>query len=302
MSLFTKATKAQAKARVAFSGPSGAGKTYWSLQMASALAGGGKVAVIDTERSSASLYADKFEFDTLSMAPPYHPERLIDALKVAEESGYQAVVIDSLTHFWSGKGGVLEIVDEAKSRFNGNTHSAWQVGTPLQQAMIDAMLAFNGHVIVTMRSKTEWSIEKDDRGKTKIAKVGLAPQQRDGIEYEFTLVFDIDQQHRASVSKTRCDALADRTFAPAGAEEAIDIFSTWLSSGDPTISKNERDAIEGLIGGLNPNARRALKEAWEQAGLPKLAQMPATRVGEVKSLIASVESLGEATTEEVLPE
>ena len=303
MTLFTKATKAQAKARVAFSGPSGAGKTYWSLQMASNLAGeGGKVAVIDTERSSASLYADKFEFDTLSMAPPYHPDRLIEALKAAEEAGYNAVVVDSLTHFWSGKGGVLEVVDEAKSRFNGNTHSAWQVGTPLQQAMVDAMLAFNGHVIVTMRSKTEWSIEKDERGKTKIAKVGLAPQQRDGIEYEFTLVFDIDQQHRASVSKTRCDALADRTFSPNDAQEAIDVFATWLSSGDPTISKNERDAIENRIGNLSPNARRALKEAWANAGLPKIAQMPATRADEVKALIASVENLGEATTEEVVPE
>ena len=301
MSLFTKATKAQAKARVAFSGPSGAGKTYWSLQMATKLADGGKVAVIDTERSSASLYADKFEFDTLSMAPPYHPDRLIEALKAAEEAGYASVVVDSLTHFWSGKGGVLEVVDEAKSRFNGNTHSAWQVGTPLQQAMIDAMLAFNGHVIVTMRSKTEWSIEKDERGKTKIAKVGLAPQQRDGIEYEFTLVLDVDQQHRASVSKTRCDALSDRTFTPANSQEAMDIFSTWLKAGEPTISKNERDAIDNKIASLTPNARRALREAWAGAGLPKVQQLTPARIDEVNSLIASVEGIGEET-EDVVPE
>jgi hypothetical protein len=271
--------------------------------MATELADGGKIAVIDTERSSASLYADKFEFDTLSMAPPYHPDRLIEALKSAEEGGYACVVIDSLTHFWSGKGGVLEVVDEAKSRFNGNTHSAWQVGTPLQQAMIDAMLSFSGHIMVTMRSKTEWSIEKDERGKTKIAKVGLAPQQRDGIEYEFTLVFDIDQQHRASVSKTRCDALSDRTFTPANAQEAMDVFSTWLQSGDPTISKNERDSIENRISGLNPNTRRALGEAWAKAGFPKVAQMPATRVAEVHELIATFENaVEEPETAEVVPE
>jgi hypothetical protein len=301
MSLFTKATKAQAKARVAFCGPSGAGKTYWSLLWAKKLADGGKIAFIDTERSSASLYADKFDFDTLSMSPPYHPDRLIDAIKNAEAEGYAVIVIDSLTHFWQGKGGVLEIVDEAKGRFGGNQYMAWGVGTPLQQAMVDALLAFNGHVIVTMRSKTEYTMEKNDKGKTEIKKVGMAPQQRDGIEYEFTLVFDVDIQHRAVASKTRCDTLADRSFQPNAAEEASDIFLTWLTAGDPLLTQNERDAIDNRIKSLTPAQRRALGAEWARLGLPKVNAMTEGRHAEALALVASADTMVEETSDEEVP-
>lgn len=300
MSLFTKATKAQAKARVAFCGPSGAGKTYWSLLWATKLAEGGKIAFIDTERSSASLYADKFDFDTLSMSPPYHPDRLVEAIRSAEAEGYAVIVIDSLTHFWQGKGGVLEIVDDAKGRFGGNQYMAWGVGTPLQQAMVDALLSFNGHVIVTMRSKTEYTMDKNEKGKTEIKKVGMAPQQRDGIEYEFTLVFDVDIQHRAVATKTRCDTLADRSFQPNAAEEASDIFLNWLSSGDPLLSQNERDAIDNKIKSLSPSQRRTLGSEWASKGLPKVGAMTESRKADALALIERASEFDdEETTDEV---
>jgi len=298
-SLFSKAKKSQAKARVAFSGPSGSGKTYWSLQMATELADGGKIAVIDTERSSASLYADKFAFDTLSFSPPYNPQRLVEVLRVAEQEEYAVVVIDSLTHFWSGKGGTLEIVEEANARLN-NSYRAWAVGTPIQQQMIDALLSFNGHIVVTMRSKTEWAMDKNEKGKTEIRKVGLAPQQRDGIEYEFTLVFDIDAQHRASVSKTRCVALADRTFTPANSQEALDTFTTWLNAGEPLLDSNKRNAVENRIANLNPETKSALKKAWSEANLPKVAQLTETRYQEVIDLLTYIEG-GDGEAEEVIP-
>jgi energy-coupling factor transporter ATP-binding protein EcfA2 len=304
-SLFSRATKAQAKARIAFSGPSGAGKTYWALQMATALVAetGGKIALIDTERSSASLYADKFEFDTLSMSPPYHPDRLVEVLKVAKDEGYEVIVVDSLTHFWNGKGGVLEIVEDAKSRVGGNQFQAWAVGTPIYQAMLDAILAYDGHIITTMRAKTEYSMEKNGAGKTEIRKLGMAPIMRDGIEYEFTLTLDVDIDHRASVSKTRCVSLADRSFKPVDSGDMFSTFLNWLSAGDPLLDNNQRNALETRIGNLTPASRDALKKAWSQNNLPKVAQLTATQLAKVTELLGSVETIeGEdAPDSEVVP-
>jgi hypothetical protein len=270
--LFTKATKSEAKGRIALSGASGSGKTYTALLWAEVMANGGDIAFIDTERASAKLYADRFNFYTLSMTPPYHPERLIEALKDAEEAGFACVVIDSLSHFWAGSGGVLEIVDEAKSRFKGNTHAAWQVGTPLQQRMVDAILGYDGHVLATMRAKTEWAMDNEN-GRISPRKIGLAPQQRDMIEYEFTLMLDIDIDHRASISKTRCELLADRTFSADETVEAAHLFKSWLEAGEPLISRNDRDNLNQQISNLSSDDRQKLGIHWKQASLPKVALM-----------------------------
>ena len=289
MSMFTKATKAQAKARIAMHGPAGSGKTYTALEWATVLADGGKVAVIDTERNSASLYADKFEFDVLSFTPPYHPERLIQVLDEAEKEGYAAVVIDSLSHFWSGAGGVLEIVDEAKSRFKGNTYAAWQVGTPLQQRMIDRILSHPAHVIATMRSKTDWQVDSDN-GRVTPVKIGLAPQQRDGVEYEFTLVLDIDVKHRASVSKTRYAAMADRTFSADETKQAATQMLNWLTEGSPEVVEIDyKSEIRRKISDLPEHKRETLKALWETKGLPKLENLTPFDVVKVDELIALTE-------------
>ena len=289
MSMFTKATKAQAKARIAMHGPAGSGKTYTALEWATVLADGGKVAVIDTERNSASLYADKFEFDVLAFNPPYNPERLIQVLDEAEKEGYAAVVIDSLSHFWSGAGGVLEIVDEAKSRFKGNTYAAWQVGTPLQQRMIDRILSHPAHVIATMRSKTDWQVDSDN-GRVTPVKIGLAPQQRDGVEYEFTLVLDIDVKHRASVSKTRYAAMADRTFSADETKQAATQMLNWLTEGSPEVVEIDyKSEIRRKISDLPEHKRETLKALWETKGLPKLENLTPFDVVKVDELIALTE-------------
>lgn len=291
-SLFTKATKAEAKARIAVTGPSGSGKTYSSLLWAKVLAEGGPIAVIDTERDSAKLYADRFDFDSLSMSAPYHPDRLVEALKVAQDEGYACVVIDSLTHFWNGQGGILEIVDQAGAANKGNAFSGWKVATPIQQRMVDAILAFDGHIITTMRSKTEYSLEKNEYGKISPKKVGLAPQQRDGIEYEYTLVLEMDTDHRTIIGKTRCEVLADKVFPAHTANEGADTFLNWLKSGDPTITATERDALDGRIRTLTPEQRRALKDVWGNAGLPKVASLPQTRYAEALAMVNAIASDG----------
>lgn len=299
-SMFRKATKELARARVAISGSAGSGKTMWSLQWATVLADGAPIAVIDTERGSASLYADRFAFDVLQMAPPYHPDRLVKALKEAEQAGYAVVVIDSLTHFWSGQGGVLELVDEAATRFKGNTHAAWQVGTPIQQRMVDALIGHGGHVIATMRAKTEWVMETGPNGKVAPRKVGLAPQQRSDIEFEFTLFMELEaNSHRATPTKTRFGAFAGKVFEPNESEDAARQFAAWLNAGDqptapaaptPTPKEETRaDVLKAEIARLDDSQRKRLRELWDAAGLPKIAEMDAERMQVAEDLLISVQ-------------
>lgn len=286
---FQQASKRQARARIGMSGPSGSGKTMWSLQWATVLAGDGKIAMIDTERGSASLYADRFKFDVLQMSPPFHPDRLVDALNEARDAGYQVVIIDSLTHFWSGQGGVLELVDEASARFKGNSHAAWQVGTPIQQRMVDAILGFEGHIIATMRAKTEWVMEQGAGGKTAPRKIGLAPQQRADIEFEFTLFFDLDHLHRASVSKTRYDLFADKVFNPEESETSAVLFSDWLTQGESVTSATSMDTLTSRIAGLDQSTRELLKSKWRENSWPKINRLTVAQTEEAHVLIDSLE-------------
>lgn len=289
--MFQPATKSQAKARIAMSGPAGSGKTMWSLQWATVLADGGKIAVIDTERSSASLYADQFEFDVLQMSPPYHPDRLIEAIEAAEAHGYAVVIVDSLTHFWSGAGGVLEIVEQASSKFKGNSFAAWQVGTPIQQRMVDKLISSSAHVICTMRSKTEYVTESDN-GRMNPKKVGLAPQQRQDIEYEFTLVFDIDvQKHSAVVSKTRFGQFTDKVFSVQESQSSAEQFKNWLESGSQLISKNDADSLALRIRNLEGEQKEMLTREWKSSGLPKVAHLNIEQVETVERLLAEAEQL-----------
>lgn len=289
MSGFSKAQKSEAKARIAMSGPSGSGKTYTGLVWARTLAEGGPVAVIDTERGTSRKYADVFDFDIQLITPPYHPDKLIQALADAEAEGYPATLIDSMTHFWSGPGGVLEIVDEAKARFRGNSHAAWQVGTPLQQRMVDAVLMHPGHVIAAMRAKTEWLMQEDSRGKTQPVKVGLSPQQRDGIEYEFDLMLDIDLEHRASVGKTRFDVFADRTFSKEEAEAAAGDFLKWLTDGEPLADLAARAAIDQSRRALDKAQKDELWAQWKANGLPAdLSLLTVSQAETAQSLISAL--------------
>lgn len=233
--MFQKATKQQLKLRLAIDGPSGSGKTFTALIAATVMAQGGKIAVIDTERGSASLYSDKFNFDVACLTN-FHPQKYIDMIHEAEEAGYPVIVIDSLSHAWEGEGGALDLIDQATARSQSkNSFFAWKDVTPIQRALIDAMLQSKSHIIATMRSKTEYVIEEIDKGGRKIQaprKIGLAPIQRQGTEYEFTIVADMDVDHKLIVSKSRCEFVADAVITKPDARFFQKILD-WLNSGEP---------------------------------------------------------------------
>lgn len=232
MMQFKKATKEQSRLRMALLGPAGSGKTYTALKLATAL--GDRVAVIDTERGSASLYSDQFDFDVLEL-DSFQVQNYIDGIAAAKD--YDVLVIDSLSHAWAGKGGLLEFVDEAARRSkSGSSFHAWRDATPLHNKLIDAMLEAKPHVIVTMRTKMDHVQEKDERGRTVIRKVGMQPVQRDGLEYEFSIVMDLDTDHVGVVSKSRCAGLADTVWKKPGADLATEIRA-WLTTGTQLVSK-----------------------------------------------------------------
>src|SRR5579864_3284455 len=223
---FRKAIKRDAKLRFAVCGPSGSGKTYTLLQVATEL--GGPVALVDTERGSASKYADIFEFDVLELGS-YDPARLIEIIDAVAKKEYRVLCIDSLSHFWMGKDGELDKVDWAARRMqNPNSFAAWKEVTPLHNALIDKMVSAQIHILASMRSKTEWILDREERtGKTVPRKVGLAPVMRDGIEYEFDVCGDMDQENTLLITKTRCPKLAGGVFAKPG-KEVADILKEWL--------------------------------------------------------------------------
>lgn len=243
VSSFKKADRKKAKLRLALDGPSGSGKTFTALRFAQALAsqGKGRIAVIDTEHGSAAKYVgerpdgEPFEFDT-AVLENFSPTDYTVVLQEAGQAGYDVVVIDSLSHAWEGKGGALEQVD-TKANKTGNKFTAWADVTPQHQRMVEAILRSPCHVIATMRSKTEYVLQADSKGKMVPTKIGLKPIQRDGMEYEFDVVCDIDTEHLLKVSKTRCPALDGMSVMKPGASFVRPLLD-WLENGstvDPSF-------------------------------------------------------------------
>ena len=226
MAGFKKATKAAAKLRAAFFGPSGAGKTFSALRVAAGL--GGPIAVIDTERGSASKYSDRFAFDVLDLEDQ-SIEGYVSAIAMAAEGGYRVLVIDSLSHGWQDL--TAEVEKLAKAKYRGNTWSAWSEGTPLQRRLVNAILGFPGHIIATMRSKTEWTTV-DSNGKKTPQRVGLAPEQGKGIEYEFDLLVEISVEHIGQVIKDRTGKFQDKLIDKPG-EQFGQQLAAWLADGEP---------------------------------------------------------------------
>lgn len=222
---FQKAERRKAKLRLALCGPSGSGKTYSALKIA--LGMGGKIALIDTENGSGSLYSHLCDYDTLELSPPFSTEKYIAGIKEAEAAGYDVLIIDSLSHAWAGQGGLLEEVDK---RNKGNSFAAWRDVTPMHNRLIDTIIQSNMHIIVTMRSKTAYEMEKDEKGKVVPVKKGMAPIQRDGLEYEFTVVLDMDnKKHVAESGKDRTGLFDGKVFVPD--EITGQELMQWLDSG-----------------------------------------------------------------------
>jgi hypothetical protein len=246
---FVKATKKKVKLKLAITGPGGSGKTMSALRLAHGM--GGKVALIDTENESASLYSDRYGFDVNNIKPPFTNEKFIEALKEAVDGGYDTVIIDSASHIWEG---ILDFKSKMDAR-GGNSYTNWNEAGKKFKDVLDAVLQSPVHVICCMRSKQEYVLETNDRGKQVPRKVGLAPIMRDGIEYEFTTVFDVDMNHNAKTSKDRTGLFSDNIFQIN--EETGKQLTAWMDAGaQPAV------ADPPTIGGSNPDIARPVSAKW----------------------------------------
>lgn len=222
-----KASRKQAKIKIGLAGPSGSGKTYSALQLAYGLVGSwDKIALIDTENGSGDLYSHFGEYSVVPFTPPYSPERFMEAIDACMQAGAEVIVMDSISPEWDGKGGILDIADKMGGDFKN-----WAKITPRHRAFLDKILNTDCHFVCTLRKKTDYQMTKDKDGKTKVEKVGLKEIQRDGTDYEFTVILDIDHNHNAQTSKDRTgifEGFFDRVSAETGR-----LIREWCESGAP---------------------------------------------------------------------
>ena len=246
--MFRKAERRKAKLRLAITGPAGSGKTFGALTLAQGL--GGKIAMIDTENGSGDLYADMCDYDVNTLTAPYSVQKYLEAMHEAEAEGYDILIIDSLSHAWAGEGGLLDVHSQLTSSLkSGNSYAAWSKITPMHNRLIDAIITSNCHIIATMRSKTDYAQLQNDKGRTEIRKVGLAPVQRDGMDYEFTVVFDLGMEHTVTVSKDRTGLFDRQVFTIT--KETGQRLNDWLNSGAEIIptAQDIRNNINRLYRG-----------------------------------------------------
>lgn len=220
-----QAQRKQAKIKLALQGPSGSGKTMSALLLASGMADWSKIAIIDTENHSADLYAHLGEYNVLQLSKPFTPERYIKAIEVCENASMEVIIIDSVSHEWEGSGGILDL----HGAMAGNSFTNWNKVTPRHNAFVQKILQSGAHIVATIRTKTDYTLT-DKNGKMVPEKVGLKGITRDGLDYEFTIVFDLDIKHQAKASKDRTNLFMDKPEEMISAASGKKILN-WCNSG-----------------------------------------------------------------------
>lgn len=294
------ATRSKAKLRIGIAGPSGSGKTYSALKLAYGLTGNwNTIGVIDTEQRSASLYSHLGEYKVIPFDPPYSPTRYIEAIKLFESSGIEVIVIDSMTHEWQGSGGVLEMHEAETNRMRvPNSFTAWAKITPLHNQFIDAILRSPAHIIATVRSKQDYVLVERN-GKKVPEKVGMASIQRDGIEYEFTLNFTLNQDHQAFADKDRTSLFMKEGELPAPfniTETTGKSLKEWAetgrdvdANGDPLMTEDQKKKIFVLGGALGYDKSQTeskVLEYYKVHDFQKITQKKAD--GMIKALMEKI--------------
>lgn len=275
MSEFKKAVRTQRPLRMAIYGPSNSGKTFTALMIGRELVGpDGTIALIDTERSSASIYAKDsetgkgFDFDQAPLTA-YAYTDYVDLIKKA--GGYDVLIVDSISHAWEGKGGILDVVEAVVAAQKGKPDSfrAWaspKVKTA-EARLWAAVLEFPGHTIVTMRAKTIYERSQDERGNTKIEKLGLGPIQRGGVEFEFDVIAEMDREHYLEVVKARdpeCKFDDLRIHKPGA--EFVKKLKSWLDTGSSPAEDYEKRislACEEIAKLMNEDLADVKRKTWE---------------------------------------
>ena len=316
-----KASRKKASLKIGFAAPSGAGKTMSSLLFAFGMMKEKypnlpdaklweKIIIIDTENGSGELYVGFEvggesnitigEYAALTLKAPFEPSKYTSAIRLVEDNDFEVCIIDSLTHMWQGQGGALEKQSNIAAK-KGNSWTAWKDVTPEINRMIDTILQSDMHILATMRSKTEHVQEKNETGRTVIRKVGMNPIIRGGMEYEFTIFFDVDIDHKTSCSKDRTGLFDGKYFivSPAQGQEAM----KWIMGGSDDfgevipIKMSKEDEMKSLVkqvhekytelGGKTNDELMGVMKKYESTGNPNNIKT----VEELKKLLTEVKEI-----------
>lgn len=276
--LVRPASRRRSFARLALSGPAGSGKTWSALSIAEELAEGGSILVIDTEVESAETYADRFKFEHLVWDPPFDPRDLTATIAEVGKGDHAVLIIDSASHFWRGSGGTLDIAD--------GTFGKWKTATPAQDDFVMAVLRTKCHVILCIRSKMAYEVETGDNGKQKVTKLGLAPIQRDDLEYELQVVGNVSMEHRIDIGKTRCPDLSGSSFHPNHEKELGRIYGAWLKGGEPLARQVDVDELIARFNAIvDEQTRKETKREFANT-FGKPDQIRESRLEEARSWVA----------------
>lgn len=270
---FEKVTRSKAKLRMALTGVSGAGKTLGALYIAYGITGDwGKIALIDTEHERARFYADRSDLGTgaflyAAFAPPYSPDRykamVRDGAAAVGPDG--VVIVDSFTHAWNNEGGILDLKEKIAARQGKNSYTAWQEAGKEQNALVNTILSADCHVIVTMRSKMDYALVENERGKMEPRKMGLAPVQREDTEYEFDIVLDIARNHIATASKDV--TFLDRFGAVITPQLGHDL-AVWLDAGKTDERPVCADCGKLIVNHQRMSADKIMENTVKKFGRP----------------------------------
>lgn len=232
-----KAEQVTKPLKIAYQGPAGSGKTDGAIATAIRM-GFKNVVVIDTEHRSSANFSKKYNgaYSILGFEAPYTSARYVEALNAARAYGADCVIVDSITHQWDGQDGILDRKDkEQRANPSLNSYTLWSKYTAEHKKFIEFLLAFPIPIFVTMRSKTAYVLTENDRGRQVPKKMGMEPIQRDGVDYEFDIVAEINIAHTAEITKDRTGVLADKQFDLVGSDEFVKILQEWQKSGAPLV-------------------------------------------------------------------
>ena len=297
--VFGEAQREKVALKLCLSGVTGAGKTMGALIIAKGMLSEKyptlsevdiwkKIAIIDTENRSGSLYVNYKKddvvigkYNTVNISAPFSPARYIQAMQMCEDNDIEVCIIDSLSHAWTGQGGLLDKHNDASKKAGTNSYTAWRDITPLHNKLVDKILQSEMNVIVNLRSKMEHVMEQEN-GKTVIKKVGMSSIFRDGIEYEFTMCFDIDNSHTTFASKDRSGIFDQRSFVID--KETGKLITRWLNEGEVVVEKKETISPEDMLdfivttlrSDIEEDKKAELKEIFKTNGVKSLTDATAT--------------------------
>jgi hypothetical protein len=261
-----QASKKRAKIKMALQGPSGSGKTYSALLIAYGITNDwSSIAVIDTENHSANLYAHLGNYNVLNIDAPFTPEKFIQAIKLCESAGMKILILDGISGEWES---ILDI----HANMTGNSFTNWSKLTPRHNEFVQTILQSPLHIIATIRTKQDYVLQEKN-GKQVPEKVGLKAITREGMDYEFTIVLDIDIKHHATASKDRTQLFIDKPEFTITSDTGKRILQ-WCNQTDEVEIKEEENIqiqiqectnikdLINLYGNSSQNVQTSYKELF----------------------------------------